>query len=355
MSFLYFYSSKTLILEMSWTQIESDPGVFTEMIQKFGVKNVQVVDVLGVTKEAFRSIGSPLGFIFLFKWKHNQNFEDGIVLEDKPPNLFFAEQKISNACATQAILNLLLNINDPEIVLGDELTRFKDFSKNFSSDICGETIRNSAVIREVHNSFSRPEPFIMEETVAKEDDDVFHFTTFYPQFDENGEGGIIYELDGLKKGPILHTGFEGTKWLIELVSILQNRINTYGTELRFSLMAVIKDKRFVAKKKIEQLTKELNGMDEKITDKEEKTLTINKQIQELSNLVEEEQSRMEMAYRENERRRFNYIPFFIQLMKGISEKNMFSGLLEKAEEDMKIRLDKKKRKDELKKQMEKKN
>lgn len=38
---------------------------------------------------------------------------------------------INNACATQALLSILLNINDPNIQLGDTLTSFKTFTQTF--------------------------------------------------------------------------------------------------------------------------------------------------------------------------------------------------------------------------------
>ena len=44
-------------------------------------------------------------------------------------------QVINNACATQAILSIILNTNHQDVDLGPILTEFKDFSASFDANV----------------------------------------------------------------------------------------------------------------------------------------------------------------------------------------------------------------------------
>jgi len=114
------------------------------LIRKIGVKGVQVEELMTLEDEELDKIKPIHGLIFLFKWQ--QDPEKRQTLEHYDPSLFFANQVINNACATQAILSILMNQGD-KIDIGQELSTIKSFSVGMSSKDKGWTIGNSDLIR----------------------------------------------------------------------------------------------------------------------------------------------------------------------------------------------------------------
>lgn len=168
------------------------------------------------------------------------------MLEEYDPELFFANQIVQNACATQAILAILMN-KSKEIEIGDELTNLRNFSFGLPSREKGTAIGNSEKIRIAHNSFTRQDPFVMDDKdyVGGKEEDAFHFISFVPH------NGQLYELDGLQKGPISFGACTEENWLNMAREQIQSRIQKYAeNEIRFNLLAVIGDK-------VDQMNKEI--------------------------------------------------------------------------------------------------
>ena len=87
---------------------------------------------------------------------------------------------------------------------------------------------------------------VEESKTATDKDDVFHFVAYVPY------QGRVYELDGLKQGPILLG--EGEDWLSVARPAIQARIERYASsEIRFNLMAVLKNRKVVMEERVSQL------------------------------------------------------------------------------------------------------
>ena len=150
-------------MSSNWCTIESDPGVFTALIESFGVKNAELSELWSLDDDSLINLGKVYGLIFLFKWRKEDATTDGGDNSDAanangggneniPSDLFFARQVTTNACATQAILSVLLNAaasdenegkegeeeDDGELRLGPLLSNFKSFTSSFPPELRGE-------------------------------------------------------------------------------------------------------------------------------------------------------------------------------------------------------------------------
>ena len=54
------------------------------------------------------------------------------------PEMFYARQVINNACGTQALLSVLLNIKDDGVELGNTLKNFQEFATALDAETRGE-------------------------------------------------------------------------------------------------------------------------------------------------------------------------------------------------------------------------
>ena len=318
----------------SWCTIESDPGVFTELISSFGVRDVEVEELYTLDPQPIQQLQPVYGLIFLFKWQtehHSQCNIDmpGDTYTPLSEKLFFARQMINNACATQAILNVLLN--NPQIELGPELTNFKEFTRELPPDVRGLALGESQLIRQCHNSFRRPESFVFEEKISTNDEeaeDAFHFVSYV------FVDGDVYELDGLARTPVNVGSCQYDQWIEIAVNSIQKKINLYAQkEIRFNLMAVVKNRATVYNQRLEELQKQKSEIEylSHRTDEQNHTLRqLNSQISDVNHALSEEASKIERWRLENIRRRHNYVPFIFNVLKILAEKQKLNKLVENA-------------------------
>ena len=247
-------------LSDDWCLIESDPAVFTELIESFGcVNTIEFMELYSIESDAsvveslqllpqfplsladissaFGSLDNNLdellqlscyGLIFLFEYKSAVQKQHGeaasanaheFPLESvpnemlnpssgdaSPTNIFFAQQITTNSCATQAILSVIMNaIHEGTLFIhqvGAVLSEFYQFTQDLPPYYKGMAINSSEALRNAHNSFTTTNDTFLsmseyKERKSSEKGEAFHFVAYVPV------NGVVYELDGLQNQPIV--------------------------------------------------------------------------------------------------------------------------------------------------------
>lgn len=270
-----------------------------------------------ITADIFSAINSPVyGIIFLFKYgtevaqpesaNRAERPLDGTYDYSAAENIFFASQVIQNACGTQALLSVLLNkdftslsafsttADEPTVDIGDPLRSFLTFTQAFPPDLRGETLTNSDLIRTVHNSFSRSSVFSIDQSMyqrpSADEDELYHFIAYTPI------NNVLYELDGLSPAPISHGECGFSDFPRKVVDVIRRRIERYpATEIRFNVLAMVRDRRIVAR-----------------------------EIGDSEGLEREEARRRDWGW-ENALRAHNFLGFAGEVLKGVASSKMQEG------------------------------
>lgn len=212
--------------QILWQTIESDPAVFTELCERIGATEVGFEEVYSLDEESFQSFvmsNDVVGFIFLFK--HDGSDTGKPATDNYPEDLYFANQIIADACASMAIMSILMNQAD-KTDIGPHLQNFRDLAIFCDPEVRGLLMSEFEILRVAHNSFSAPLAFDVKKTQdRKKAKDQFHFISYIPFANK------VWELDGLKKDLLILEKYllrflflqinSGrmlfvTKWLVEL-------------------------------------------------------------------------------------------------------------------------------------------
>ena len=262
---------------LEWRELESDPGLFSLLIEDFGVRGVRVEEVYDIsTRLSGRRV---YGFVLLFRWQGDRRARkkslatyDTFVTEEEVVNrIFFANQIVTNSCATHALLSVLLNC-PPSVQLGRLLTEFKTFTAGMSPEDKGLAIGNVAELATAHNKHAKPEHVTAQminrggrsavvSSAHSLQPETYHFTSYVPISDR------LFELDGLKDYPIDHGPWgEQEEWTDLFQRIISQRLSK-AEDILFNLMAVVPDP-------VPQLSRELQSLHDRQKELLEEALSL---------------------------------------------------------------------------------
>ena len=317
-----------------WFPIENSPKVFTQLINNLGVKGVHVEEILSF--DSLENSNNPIyGLIFISKYIKNI-IETPNIISNYDKDLFFSKQLLENQNATQALLSIILN-NEDKIEIGQNLKEIKLNMNEMDYIKKGIFLSNCEILKKEHNKFK-----ILETNSNDEDDDIYHFVTFI-HFKN-----AIYEIDGLREGPILiEENIEFKNWISKVIPYLKEKINLFSNnEIKFNLMALTPDKLEILKANKESLLVQKNFIEEKIKGNneiskekifeelngmnkeqlEKKLEKIETEINDCNNGINIEKMKINKYKEEKERRQFNYNPLIFELLKIMGE----NGIIKEA-------------------------
>ncbi|KAM3175303.1 hypothetical protein ACTXT7_008804 [Hymenolepis weldensis] len=268
----------------NWCLIESDPGVFNELMTGFGANGLECIEVYDT--QSTELFNDALGLIFLFQWKNDQK-KDSKSLDFVDDNsIFFAKQVITNACATQALINMK-----------------------------GTALADCEKLRLTHNSFARPQVFEIDQSSQYKPEDVYHFVGFVPI------NGAVYELDGLKPNPVrVATIPEDSSWLDVVLPVINARMSEC-LDGKFNLMALVPSRLQIYQTRAAEYIANPPA---------DKSL-----ISQNDCNIYAEKAKLAEQRSENNRRRHNYLPFIIEYFKVLAENNLLVQLVQTAKEKSK--------------------
>ncbi|CEF63264.1 Ubiquitin carboxyl-terminal hydrolase [Strongyloides ratti] len=184
----------------TWLALESNPETLSSFIMRLGIKNAAVTDVYGFDESLIEFIPRPHHALIvclpdydlcnkILSEKYNKLIEEGknVYPEDQ---VFFMQQKISNACGTFALFHALAN--SPLIDKGTgSFAQWLEKAKQLPMDERSKSLFNDPAISEAHEECAKE-----GETDVPEENKVEHHFMSYVNVD-----GILYEFDSTQRFP----------------------------------------------------------------------------------------------------------------------------------------------------------
>lgn len=340
-----------------WSPLESDSGVFRELLRENGVRGVDVVDVYDTETFAADCAARGtlvLGYVLLLdKGRHAHTMAPadaataataGTADADEP--LWFARQVVNNACATHALLSVVMNLDRvtaalraaddatdaadtaaglDAVALGAPLEAFRAFTAGLDAETRGLAVGNSATLRHAHNSFRNEAQALLcagarddPRRAARTDDPrtrLYHFVSYVVVRTAAGAFDAC-ELDGLYCAApvrVLRAASLGAAHR-GLLAFLAQRLHALGArDLFFALMALVTDEAPVLAQRLARAAAAAGDA---------------AACARAQDALDALARRRAAQDRENARRRHNWLPFVVRLLERLAQNGSLALLVE---------------------------
>ncbi|KAK5975392.1 Ubiquitin carboxyl-terminal hydrolase [Trichostrongylus colubriformis] len=174
-----------------WQALESNPDAINPLMSKIGVESVECVDVISFDDDALSHLPKPQYAMLLCLPDYKKVDELMAPIYEKlraesvtpPANVFFMEQKISNACGTFALFHALANIEDQVDLGSGSFHKWLEAAKGLGIDQRSDLLANDATLAAAHDEAARRGD-------SRQPEEVEHHFICYVNKD-----GTLFEID----------------------------------------------------------------------------------------------------------------------------------------------------------------
>nr|AEV41094.1 putative ubiquitin carboxyl-terminal hydrolase family1 [Oryza officinalis] len=217
-----------------WPPLESSPDVFNQFMWSLGVPEdvAEFHDVYSLDADALEMVPQPvLAVVFCFPdpTQDARNPSQHVLVTGEKETLFFIKQieSLGNACGTIALLHAVGNAYSEISLLENSCLDM------FFRSTSGMTSYERALFLEKDDDMARAHLLAASAGDTKLSDDVEEHYICFVECD-----GTLYELDGMKPGPINH-GLSSPKSLLQdAVDIIKASMHNIPNSANFNVMVL---------------------------------------------------------------------------------------------------------------------
>uniref|UniRef100_A0A3P8VAQ4 Ubiquitin carboxyl-terminal hydrolase n=1 Tax=Cynoglossus semilaevis TaxID=244447 RepID=A0A3P8VAQ4_CYNSE len=222
---------------LRWLPLESNP----EFVNCLGMRATwQFGDVCGLDPELLSMVPRPVCAVLLL-FPVTEKYEAFKLEEEKKlktegqeisPDVYFIKQTIGNACGTIGLIHAVAN-NQAQLDFDSDssLKKFLEHTSKMTPEERANFLEKDESIRVTHESSAQEG---QTEAPSLDDKVNLHFIAFV------NVGGKLYELDGRKPLPVVHTKTSEDTFLEDAIDVCKSFMAHDPQEVRFNIIALSK-------------------------------------------------------------------------------------------------------------------
>eukprot|EP00457_Paulinella_chromatophora_P010132 gb/GEZN01010223.1/.p1 GENE.gb/GEZN01010223.1/~~gb/GEZN01010223.1/.p1 ORF type:complete len:327 (-),score=47.24 gb/GEZN01010223.1/:238-1218(-) len=213
-----------------WVWLESNPEVMNQYLNKLGVRNHRLVDIYGTDPELLDMVEGPVRSVLLL-FPHKPSSQT--LSPTQHPSVWHTYQYVRGACGSVGLLHAVMN-NLDNIELDDNsfYGKFAADSRHLTPAARAALFYQNEEVEAIHQQTARADGTSQDTSYSTNQN--LHFNAFVHR------AGGLYELDGLKAGPVFHGPTTPATLLQDAVRVIETQFMAKDpSNINFTMMALV--------------------------------------------------------------------------------------------------------------------